>query len=52
MYPAVSEDTGGGRAGSDADGLGQMEMFEGEGGRGLSELRGTITPGVPPSTSG
>lgn len=32
MYPAGSEDMSGGRAGPDADGLGQMEMFEDEGG--------------------
>lgn len=34
LYPAGSEDMGGGRAGPDADGLGQMEMFEDEGGGG------------------
>lgn len=38
MYPAGSEDIGGGRAGPDADGLGQMEMFEDEGGGGLNRL--------------
>lgn len=49
-YPAGSEDMGGGRAGPDADGLGQMEMFEDEGGGGHG-LRGTITPEVttPPT---
>lgn len=52
MYPAGSEDMGGGRAGPDADGLGQMEMFEDEGGKGTQELRGTITPEVTPPTPG
>lgn len=35
LYPAGSEDIVGGRAGPDADGLGQMEMFEDEGGGGI-----------------
>lgn len=32
LYPAGSEDMGGSRAGPNADGLGQMEMFENGGG--------------------
>lgn len=38
MYPAGSEDMGGGqgRADLDADGLGQMEMFEDKGGGGFT----------------
>lgn len=38
MYPAGSEDMDGGRVGPDADGLGQMEMFENEGGGGTGAL--------------
>lgn len=37
MYPAGLEDMGGGRASPDADGLGQMEMFEDEGGGGVTK---------------
>lgn len=32
LYPAGSEDMGGSRAGPNADGLGQMEMYENGGG--------------------